>query len=206
VSGIDLSGKLIVFEGLDFTGKSTQARLLARRLAATGHRVVLTGEPGGTPIGESVRKILLSPEHRETLLPISELLLFMTSRAQHTLEVILPALASGKTVVSSRYRLSSLAYQGYGRGIDVELIHRLNEEATLGREADVTIWIDIPVESALARRRGEGDRIEAETADFYARVRQGFLELTDGDPRVHRIDGTSNVDATAGAVARCIGL
>jgi dTMP kinase len=206
VNVIDLSGKLIVLEGLDFTGKSTQARLLARRLEASGCRVVLTGEPGGTPIGESIRRTLLSPEHRGTLLPISELLLFMTSRAQHTHEVILPALQSGKTVVSSRYRLSSLAYQGFGRGIDLDLIRRLNDEATLGKEADLTFLIDIPVESALARRRGEGDRIEAETAEFYARVRDGFLELTKDDPRVHRIDGTSSVDATAAAIARCIGL
>jgi dTMP kinase len=206
VNGIDLSGKLIVFEGLDFTGKSTQARLLAKRVEAAGYPIVLTGEPGGTPVGESVREILLSPRHRATLLPFSELLLFIASRAQHTREVILPALDSGKTVICSRYRLSSLAYQGYGRGIDLALIRRLNDEATRGREADVTLLIDIPVEAALARRRGEADRIEAETTEFYARVRRGFLELTQDDPRVHRIDGTSSVDATAAAVARCIGL
>jgi dTMP kinase len=206
VTGFDLCRKLIVFEGLDFTGKSTQARLLAQRLDRKGVSVVLTGEPGGTAIGESIRSILLSSGHRDTLLPISELLLFMASRAQHTVEVILPALAAGRTVISSRYRLSSLAYQGYGRGIDLELIHRLNEEATLGKQADFTLLIDVPVEAALGRRRGEGDRIEAETVEFYGRVRRGFLELTEGDARVYRIDGRLSVEETAASVARSLRL
>jgi dTMP kinase len=179
---------------------------LAQRLDRKGVSVVLTGEPGGTAIGESIRSILLSSGHRDTLLPISELLLFMASRAQHTVEVILPALAAGRTVISSRYRLSSLAYQGYGRGIDLELIHRLNEEATLGKQADFTLLIDVPVEAALGRRRGEGDRIEAETVEFYGRVRRGFLELTEGDARVYRIDGRLSVEETAASVARSLRL
>ncbi len=130
----------------------------------------------------------------------------MTSRSQHVREVLLPSLAAGKTVVSSRYRLSSLAYQGYGRGLDLALIRRLNEEATCGRAADVTVFIDAPVATALGRRRGRGDRIEAEAADFYERVRRGFLELTAGDPSVVRIDGTGSVDAVGGAVLDRLGL
>jgi len=130
----------------------------------------------------------------------------MTSRAQHVREVVLPALAAGKTVVSSRYRLSSLAYQGYGRGLDLGLIRRLNDESTCGREADVTFLIDAPVTAALARRRGQGDRIEAEALDFYERVRRGFLELTDGDPSVVRLDGTLSVAGLADHVARALGL
>lgn len=197
---------MIVFEGLDFTGKSTQVALLGERLRAAGFPVIVTGEPGGTEIGNNVRRILLTPAHRGTLTPLSELLLFMASRAQHVREVLLPALAEGKTVVSSRYRLSSLAYQGYGRGLDLELIRRLNEEATCGREADITFLIDAPVASIMGRKRGEGDRIEAERADFYERVRGGFLELTAGDPRAYRLDGTLSVEAVADCVARCLGL
>ncbi len=206
VDGIELAGKLIVFEGLDFTGKTTQARLLARRIEDHGQSVVLTGEPGGTAVGNAVREILLTRRHAGKLDDFAELLLFMTSRAQHAREVVLPALALGKTVVSSRYRLSSLAYQGYGRGIDRDLIERLNDEATRGRKADVTFLIDVPVEAALSRKRGDGDRIEAEAVEFYRRVREGFLELTANDPRVYRIDGTGDVDSTASAVARCLGL
>jgi dTMP kinase len=180
--------------------------LLGERLRRAGHDVLLTGEPGGTEIGTSIRRILLSPNYRETLTPLSELLLFMTSRAQHVREVLLPSLEAGKTVVSSRYRLSSLAYQGYGRGLDLDLIRRLNDESTRGREADITFLIDAPAAVVLGRKRGHGDRIEAETIEFYERVRYGFLELTDGDPRVHRLDGTLPVDAMADAVARRLSL
>jgi dTMP kinase len=205
-SAIDLSGKLIVFEGLDFTGKSTQVALLGERLRREGCDVILTGEPGGTEIGMSVRRILLSPAHRATLTPLSELLLFMTSRAQHVREVVAPALAAGKTVVSSRYRLSSLAYQGYGRGLALDLIRRLNEESTCGLEADITFLVDAPATTALGRKRGSGDRIEAESLEFYERVRRGFLELTVDDPRVHCLDGTLSIEAMAAEVARHLGL
>ena len=180
--------------------------LLGERLRRAGHDVVLTGEPGGTEIGMSIRRILLSPNYRETLTPLSELLLFMTSRAQHVREVLLPSLEAGKTVVSSRYRLSSLAYQGYGRGLELDLIRRLNDDSTRGRQADVTFLIDAPVATVLGRKRGRGDRIEAETIDFYERVRHGFLGLTDGDPRVHRLDGTLPVEAVADDVAHRLGL
>jgi len=129
---MELRGKLIVFEGLDFTGKSTQVRLLAERLRARGLPVVTTREPGGTPIGEEVRRILLSRKSSD-LLPLSELLLLITCRAQVYSQVIAPGLARGAVVVSSRYRLSSLAYQGYGRGLDLELIRRLNDAATAPR-------------------------------------------------------------------------
>ncbi len=126
----------------------------------------------------------------------------MTSRAQHVSEVVLPALAAGKTVVSSRYRLSSLAYQGYGRGLDLDLIRCLNDASTCGREADITFLIDAPSAVVLARKRGRGDRIEDQAIEFYERVRHGFLELTEGDPRVCRVDGTLPVDDIAEDVAR----
>jgi dTMP kinase len=193
VTGIDLAGKLITLEGLDFTGKTTLVRLLEDHLRQRGFDVLASREPGGTRLGERVRQLLLLPAHEE-MLPLSELLLFMVSRAQHAHEVILPALRAGKTVLTSRYRLSSLAYQGYGRGIDLDLIRTLNDAATDGREADLTFLIDLPIDKALARKRGDGDRIEQESRAFYDRVREGYLSLTAGDRRVHPIDGDAPVE------------
>jgi dTMP kinase len=190
---IDLAGKLITLEGLDFTGKSTLIRHLELFAREKGCDVISTREPGGTPVGERVRKLLLTRQHDE-MLPLSELLLFMVSRAQHAHEVILPALRAGKTVLTSRYRLSSMAYQGYGRGIDLELIRSLNDAATEGREADLTFLIDVPVDVALGRKRGEGDRIEKEDRAFYQRVRNGYLEMADDHPRVHVVDGTGTIE------------
>ncbi|MCK5584614.1 dTMP kinase [Candidatus Bipolaricaulota bacterium] len=196
-----MKGKLIAFEGIDTSGKSTQARRLAKRLINAGHSVVSTGEPGGTPIGNSVRSILLSRQHA-SLLPFSELLLFIVSRAQNTHEVIVPALRAGKTVVASRYRMSSVAYQGYGRGIDLDLIRSLNETAACGLHPDVTFLIDIPAEVAIKRKRTEGDRIEVESLEFHRRVRQGFLELAKGDPNAVVIDGDRAPEEIAEDVAR----
>ena len=200
MSGIELRGRLIVFEGLDFCGKSTQVELLATRLRAGGLSVTTTREPGGTPLGESLREIILSSGSAE-LLAISELLLFVTSRAQLVSKVIEPALARREVVVSSRYRLSSAVYQGCGRGIDLALIERLNDAATRGRHPDLTFLVDLPAEVALARKTGEKDRIEQESLAFYERVRRGYLELTRDDPHVHRIDGTLAVSEIAAEVA-----
>lgn len=202
---IELGGKLIVFEGLDASGKSTQARLLARRLSEAGVDVVSTREPGGTPIAESVRTVLLEKRHQE-LLPFSELLLFMVSRTQNTHEVILPALRAGRTVVASRYRLSSMAYQGYGRGLDLDMIGQLNEAATSGTLPDLTFLIDVPAEYTMRRKADRGDRIEIESIEFHQRVRQGFLELTRGDPTVHILDGTRSVKEIGDVVAQRVGL
>ena len=201
MSEINLNGKLIAFEGIDTSGKSTQARRLAKRLTDAGYPVVSTGEPGGTPIGDSVRSILLSREH-ESLLPFSELLLFIVSRAQNTHEVIAPALRAGKTVVASRYRMSSVAYQGYGRGIDLSLIQDLNEAATCGLHPHITFLIDIPAEVAVQRKTTEKDRIEIEALEFHRRVRQGFLELVEQDPNAVAINGDRSPDEIAEDVAR----
>ncbi len=192
---------MIVFEGLDFTGKTTQVRRLASKLQQSGLRVTTTREPGGTPLGEKVRKVILSIENSE-LLPLSELLLFITCRAQLSTEVIEPALAAGDVVLCSRFRLSSLAYQGYGRGIDLDLIERLNEAATAGRRPDLTFLIDLDPATALLRKRGEGDRIEQETLSFYDRVRKGYIDLTADDTHVHLIDGALSADEIAKEVER----
>ena len=196
---IELAGKLIVFEGLDASGKSTQARLLARRLSEAGVDVISTREPGGTPIAESVRRVLLEKQHQA-------LLLFMVSRTQNTHEVILPALRAGRTVVASRYRLSSMAYQGYGRELDLALIRQLNEAATFGTLPDWTFLIDVPAEYTMRRKADRGDRIEVESIEFHRRVRQGFLELTDEDPTVHVLDGTRSIKEIADVVAQRLGL
>ncbi len=202
---IELAGKLIVFEGLDASGKSTQARLLARRLSEAGVDVISTREPGGTPIAESVRKVLLEKQH-QALLPFSELLLFMVSRTQNTHEVILPALRAGRTVVASRYRLSSMAYQGYGRELDLALIRQLNEAATFGTLPDWTFLIDVPAEYTMRRKADRGDRIEVESIEFHRRVRQGLHEFTDEDPTVHVLDRTRSIKEISDAVAQRLGL
>ena len=196
---IDLQGKLIVFEGIDFTGKSTQVELLADYLRRNNLTVTTTHEPGGTLLGEKLRKIILSRRNDE-LLPFSELLLLITSRAQLCSEIIEPALHMGHVVISSRYRFSSVAYQGYGRGIDLGLVQQLNEAATQSRAADITFLIDLQAELAVERKPRKHDRIEKEDLLFYRRVRQGYLKLAHNDPRVKIIDGAMPVEEIARAV------
>ena len=196
---VDLKGKLIVFEGLDFTGKSTQVKLLADWLGEKDVTVTATREPGGTRMGERLRDLVLSRKNTE-IVPLSELLLIVACRAQLYREVIKPSLDRGDTVLSSRYRLSSLAYQGYGRGIDLDLIRRLNDAATKGQRADITLLIDLPEDVALARKRGHGDRIEGEDLAFYRRVRRGYIELARGDESIHTIEGTGSITQIAESV------
>lgn len=196
---IDLQGKLIVFEGIDFTGKSTQVELLADYLRRNNLTVTTTHEPGGTLLGEKLRKIILSRRNNE-LLPFSELLLLITSRTQLCSEIIEPALHMGHVVISSRYRFSSVAYQGYGRGIDLGLVQQLNEAATQSRVADITFLIDLQAELAVERKPKKHDRIEKEDLLFYRRVRQGYLKLAHNDPRVKIIDGAMSVEEIARAV------
>lgn len=185
-----------MFEGLDFTGKSTQVDILAKHLAKTGLAVTTTREPGGTSLGETIRRVILAKEETK-LVALSELSLFIICRAQLWAEVIEPALASGNVVLSSRYRLSSLAYQGYGRGLDLALIERMNEIATSGKQPDLTFLLDLPADKAFERRGEVSDRIEQEDLDFYQRVHTGYVELTRKDPSVHLIDGTQSIDKIA---------
>jgi len=196
---IDLQGKLIVFEGIDFTGKSTQVELLANYLRRKNLTVTTTHEPGGTPLGEKLRKIILSRRNNE-LLPFSELLLMITSRAQLCSQIMEPALHMGHVVISSRYRFSSVAYQGYGRGIDLGLVQHLNEVATQNRTADITFLIDLQAELAVERKPKKHDRIEKEDLLFYRRVRQGYLKLAHNSPLVKIIDGAMSVERIARTV------
>ena len=173
-------GTFVVFEGGDGSGKTTQARLLGRRLTRGGRHIVQTHEPGGTAFGEASRRWLRS---RFSLSPMAELLLFVAARAQHVEEIIVPALAAQQTVVCDRFAASTVAYQGYGRGLDLELIARLNDMATRGLRPNLTVLLDIPAEVALARKKdGFRDTFESEAAEFHQRVREGYLAQASGEP------------------------
>ncbi len=170
----------IVFEGGDGSGKSTQARSLLRRLRRRGVKVLRTHEPGGTPLGQSLRRLLKSGD---SMTPMSELLLFEAARAQLVQQVIKPCLEQGGVVIADRFTSSTMAYQGYGRGLDRELIERLNREATGGLEPDLTVLLDLPVETALARKGGGSvDTFDDAPVDFHRKIRRGYSALAAADP------------------------
>lgn len=175
----------ITLEGPDGSGKTTQARLLAQWLQEQGHPVVLAREPGGTLIGERIREILHDPAHTG-MFPWAEVFLYCAARAQLVAAVIRPAIAVGQTVLCDRYADSTLAYQGYGRGLDLEALEQVLHLATGGLVPDLTFCLDISPEEGLARRRsggGEWNRLDQETVDFHRRVRAGYLELAGREPR-----------------------
>jgi dTMP kinase len=193
----------ITFEGIEGCGKSTQARRLAERLGA---RALLTREPGGTPIGRAVRQVLLDPAN-ERLAPITELLLYFADRAQHVSEVVRPALERGLTVLCDRHVESSLAYQGYGRGLPLGAIRMLAALATGGLRPDAIVLVDVPVELGLARarRRGAQDRLEAELVEFHERVRAGYEALLAAEPeRWLRVDGRGSEQEVFEALLRAL--
>jgi dTMP kinase len=170
----------IVFEGGDGAGKSTQARALLRRLRRRNYSALLTHEPGGTPLGESLRRIL---KGHQSFPPWSELFLFAAARAQLIEEVVRPALQKGVNVICDRFTASTVAYQGYGRGLDLDLIHQLNLAATAGLSPDLTILLDLPVEAALNRiGQTNQDAFHAAPQEFHERVRRGYLDQAAQDP------------------------
>jgi len=176
-----------VLEGLDASGKTTQLRLLGEALAARGIPHLATREPGGTQLGARLREVLLDPAR--AMRPLTELLLMVADRHEHVEGVIRPALAAGQWVLCSRYTLSSLAYQGFGRGLDLDVVRRLNELATGGLEPDYVFLLDLPPRVAYERTR-DRDRFEEEGLEFFTQVRVGYLELLRGVPRGYVIDGT----------------
>ena len=189
-------GFFITLEGVEGSGKTTQTALVAEALRAAGHRVTVTREPGGTRAGEAIRAIFLDPA--VSLHAAAELLLVLADRAQHVREKLKPALAAGEIVLSDRYSDSTIAYQGHGRGLDLKLLHELNRLASDGTQPDLTIVLDLAVETGLertrARVRGDvrgPDRFEGEQVEFHRRVREGFLKIAREEPgRVITLDAT----------------
>jgi dTMP kinase len=191
-------GSFISFEGIEGSGKSTQAKLLYDYLKNKGADVILTEEPGGTQIGAQIRTVLLAVEHRG-MSPLTELLLYNASRAQHIAEVITPALNRGAIVITDRFTDSTLAYQGYGRGLDLEVIHSLDLIATGRLMPDITLLLDLDVETGLQRNRGiqKTDRLELEDLSFHERVRIGYHRLAQDNPaRIRLIPVTAGIDET----------
>jgi len=194
-------GRFITFEGGEGCGKSTQVRRLAAELESRGIRVVLTREPGGTPLAEKVRG-LLKDEMDDPPCDRAELLLFLAARAQLVRQVIRPALESGAWVLSDRFSDSTVAYQGHGRGLDIGLIRTANAFACDGLGPDLTLLLDVEPAVATARMRGReaathttADRIELAGDDFHARLRAGFLEMAAAEPeRIQRLDANGTPD------------
>lgn len=183
-----MKGFLVTFEGIEGSGKSTQIKLLAERLRAAGHDVELAREPGGTPAGDAIRSILLSPATGE-LDPVTELLLFSAARRELARRVIAPAITAGRIVLVDRFADSTMAYQGCARGLDRELINVMTNIVLGGVRPDLTIILDMPAEEGLARANGrissEGSgeaRFEKESLEFHRRVRSGYLDIARSDP------------------------
>ena len=177
-------GLFITLEGVDGVGKTTQALLLKAHLEQKGHEVLHTFEPGGTPLGGSIRELLLDPQNKE-LSSMTEILLYAADRAQHVHETVRPALEAGKTVICERFVDSSLAYQGYGLGLELDAIRTVNHWATGGLVPDVTIYLDADPAESLARTHR--DRIAQRTLEYYARVRAGFLAMAQAEPQRFRV-------------------
>jgi dTMP kinase len=199
-------GFFISIEGGEKTGKTTQAGLLAKWLSQRGIETVLTREPGGTPAGEAIREILLNAA-KGSLTPVTEALLFASSRGQLVAEVIRPALEAGKTVVADRYVDSSLAYQSFGLGLPLDQVRAVNDLATGGLRPDLTVLLDGPdLDGFLARSRsGEADRIEKRQEEFHRRVAEGYRELARRSPaRFVVIDASTGVEEVSKAIRAAV--
>jgi dTMP kinase len=204
-----VSGTFITFEGIDGSGKTTQLRMLASYLKEAGCEVLLTREPGGTPVGNRLRAALL--DAHEEVDPLTELLVFAADRAQHVRRVLRPALEAGQVVISDRYADATVAYQGAGRGFPAELISEIIQLATEGLKPDLTLLFDLSVEESIARtsRRSNGkhrgDRLDAEASDFHVRVRDAYLDVARAEPdRVKIIETNRRPEETYECVKKII--
>lgn len=195
------SGRFITFEGCEGAGKSTQTSLLINKLAISGVEAVLTREPGGTPLGEEICRLLKWGKFGD-INPLSELLLFNASRAELMATLIVPAIESGKTVICDRFTDSSLVYQGVARGLSADVVAKVNDIATGGITPDLTILLDIPVATGRHRKHtAVADRFEQENGDFHQAVRQAYLELAWQNPKRWKIiDGSQSTVEVAEAV------
>ena len=180
-----MKGLFITFEGIDGSGKTTQAILLKNRFSKMHYPVVLTKEPGGTALGEKIRKILLN----EDMNPLSEFLLFASDRREHIEKVIRPSLLDGKIVISDRFTDSSLVYQGFGRGVSLNFIKQVHQYILEGLKPDLTFVIDVPIAVGIERIHKK-DRIEKEGIDFLKRIRKGYIEISKSDERFVMVNGT----------------
>jgi dTMP kinase len=201
-----MKGILISFEGIEGTGKTIQAKLLYEYLVKKGYTALLTEEPGGTQIGLRIRELLLSIEHKG-MIPVTELLLYNASRAQHIQEVILPAMNRGFIVITDRFADSTVAYQGYGRGLDLHLIDSIETIVTSGLKPDITILLDLDVEIGLKRNRGVNkmDRLELEDVEFHKRVRSGYFEIAVKKPeRIRLIDAAGSIEEIHSKIIKII--
>lgn len=207
-------GKLIVLEGIDGVGKTTQLQRLQAWLPTSGllrpgQGIYCTYEPGATRLGQYLRRCLLEAKHspQELIADRAELLLYAADRAQHVAVDLKPRLQQGEVILCDRYTDSTVAYQGYGRGLDLDLIAQVNAIATAGLTSDLTLWLDLDYDRARARsqHRGNPDRMEQAHRDFHDRVRQGFHALWQAHPdRVVRIDASADVDAITIAIQQVV--
>lgn len=201
----------ITIEGGEGSGKTTHSLLLKEYLENKGFAVLLTREPGGTSLAEAIRKILLNPD--SNLAPLSELLLYEAARAQHIEEIILPALTERKVVICDRFTDATLAYQGYGRKLDLSLINKLNKAASFGLEPIITIYMDIDPGLGVNKAKGldkesygkSGDRIERESLNFHKAVRKGYLKLAKKYPRrIKKIKTQQDINKTQAAIRKAV--
>ena len=198
------NGLFITFEGGDGCGKTTQIKLLDEYLRSKGYRTLLTREPGSKGLGVKLREILLNYDGEVS--PTCESFLFLADRAQHVDCIIKPALQEGVIVLCDRHTDSTVAYQGYGRGLDLEQIHRLNNIATSGLKPDLTIVLDVDVETSQKRVGDEKDRMESAGVEFFERVRQGFLEIAKQEPeRVKVVDSTQTIQEIHERILELVG-
>ncbi len=204
-------GLFITFEGTEGSGKSTQCHLLAKSLRAQGYAVLVTREPGGTPLAETIRKLLLrssrTPNRDESITPACESLLILAARSQHLAQVIQPALANDMVVLCDRFFDSTLAYQGYARNLDQAFLHKAQQFVANGLEPHLTFLLDLPVKDGLARRQRskKHDRLDQESLAFHRRVREGFLALAkQHTKRIHTMDARMPSDALASQIASII--
>jgi dTMP kinase len=177
-----MRGKFITFEGSEGSGKSTQSKLLYQYLKRKGFKVICLREPGGTKISEKIRKILLDSRN-DSITPITEMLLYMTARSQLVSKIIKPALKKGKIVICDRFLDSTIAYQGYGLGVDIKLIKYVGKFVTSGIKPDLTIFLDLPLKKGLKHRQFSKDRIERRSLAYHSRVRQGYLRIIHSEPQ-----------------------
>jgi len=199
-------GRLITLEGIEGAGKSSHMQFIAEKLQKAGKDILLTREPGGTELGEGIREFLLK-KNEQAMFGETELLLMFAARAQHVQQIILPAMTKGKVVVCDRFTDSSYAYQGGGRGISIEKIHQLESWVLSGFKPDLTLLLDLSVETGLSRAkaRGKADRFEIETVNFFQNARDTFLKIAQDEPdRVKIINAEQNLETVQSSILKVL--